>query len=361
MKRLVMINLILLVVALTLASTRVLVIGVGEYNDTSVIQLPGALKDAKAFSEIIGRTADNPWIELIENPTLTSLKVNILEWASKNEPGDTLILYYSGHGYSMENDTYLIPSDINTRYIEETAYNFTTGLKTISEYISAKDVLIIIDACYSGSLVNDDRPLTNAKIKEGTIEEISKDKGYVFLLSSKSNETSKERPEGGGQFTYYLLKGIEGEANTDNDEEITVSEVYDYLKEEVRKATSNNQTPVMFGDREIVIAKDMRGMSLVLFSGYVSCGFSGALASGIVMLKGISSPFVGMFIFLVSLPYPSSSTSRSYTFPTSTGSCHGLLELSSLPSIHIFAFGGIVTIFITLVARSAFSSNSSAP
>ncbi len=46
--------------------------------------------------------------------------------------------------------------------------------------------------------------------------------------------------------------------NTDNDEEITVSEVYDYLKEEVRKATSNNQIPVMVGDREIVIAKDMR-------------------------------------------------------------------------------------------------------
>ncbi len=42
--------------------------------------------------------------------------------------------------------------------------------------------------------------------------------------------------------------------------EITVNEVYDYLKEEVRKATSNNQTPVMFGDREIVIAKDMRSV-----------------------------------------------------------------------------------------------------
>ena len=122
MKRLVMITLTLMAVTLTLASTRVLVIGVGEYNDTSVIQLPGALKDAEAFNEIIGRTADNPWIELIENPTLTSLKVNILEWASKSEPGETLILYYSGHGYSMENDTYLIPSDVETRYIEETAY-----------------------------------------------------------------------------------------------------------------------------------------------------------------------------------------------------------------------------------------------
>ena len=255
-----MITLILLVVALTLASTKVLVIGVGEYNDTSVIQLPGALKDAKAFSEIIGRTADNPSVELIENPTLTSLKVNILEWARKSEPGDTLILYYSGHGYSIDNDTYLIPSDVNTRYIEDTAYNFTTGLKSISSDISANDVLIIIDACYSGSLVSDERPLTDAKIKEGTIEEIAKERGYVFLLSSKSNETSKEREEGGGQFTYYLLKGIEGEANRDNDEEITVNEVYDYLKEEVRKETSNNQTPVMVGDRDIVIAKDMRSV-----------------------------------------------------------------------------------------------------
>ncbi len=260
MKRLLMITLTLLVVALTLASTRVLVIGVGEYNDPSVIQLTGALKDAKAFSEAITRTGENPSINLLLNPTLTGLKVNIFEWARKSEPGETLILYYSGHGYSIDNDTYLIPSDVETRYIKDTAYNFTTGLKSISTDIRAKDVLIIIDACYSGSLVNDDRPLTNAKIKEGTIEEIAKDKGYVFLLSSRSDETSKERPEGGGQFTHYLLKGIEGEANRDNDDKITVKEVYDYLREEVRKATSNNQTPVMVGEREIVIAKDLRGM-----------------------------------------------------------------------------------------------------
>jgi len=279
MKRLLMITLTLMVVALTLASTKVLVIGVGEYNDTSVIQLQGAVKDAEAFSEIIGRTVDNPSIELIENPTLTSLKVNILEWARNSEPRDTLILYYSGHGYSIDNDTYLIPSDINTRYIEETAYNFTTGLKSISADIRAKDVLIIIDACYSGSLVSGERPLTDAKIKEGTIEEIAKDKGYVFLLSSKSNETSKERPEGGGQFTYYLLKGIEGEANTDNDEEITVSEVYDYLREEVRKATSNNQTPVMFGDREIVIAKDMRSVYTELASQIIILSREGKLTT----------------------------------------------------------------------------------
>ncbi len=71
-----------------------------------------------------------------------------------------------------------------------------------------------------------------------------------FCYHQKQRNFREERERGRrGQFTYYLLKGIEGEADTDNDEEITVSEVYDYLKEEVRKATSNNQTPVMFGDK----------------------------------------------------------------------------------------------------------------
>ncbi len=98
-----------------------------------------AVKDRRTQMKS-SKNADNPLvIELIEKlHLLTSLKMAALEWASNNEPGDTLILYYSGHGYSMENDTYLIPSDVETRYIEETAYNFTTGLKTISEYISAK-------------------------------------------------------------------------------------------------------------------------------------------------------------------------------------------------------------------------------
>jgi len=255
---------LLLIVSITLiASTKALVIGIGDYRDTTIEQLPGAIEDARAFAEALSRNEDIE-VEIRKNLTLSELRGELRDWSREGGAEDTIILYFAGHGYTLKDEAYLIPSDANPRHIrdnpDEVAYNLAKGLKELSENIRAKEVLIIIDACYSGSLIKGARPLQDVRISEYSIDSLIKEKGYVFLLSSKSNETSGQMDDGRGHFTHYLLKGIEGEANRDNDDKITVKEVYDYLREEVRKATSNNQTPVMVGEREIVIAKDLRGM-----------------------------------------------------------------------------------------------------
>jgi len=255
---------LLLIVSITLiASTKALVIGIGDYRDTTIEQLPGAIEDARAFAEALSRNEDIE-VKIRKNLTLSEMNVELSKWSREGEAEDTIILYFAGHGYTLKDEAYLIPSDANSGYIrdnpDKVAYNLAKGLKELSENIRAKEVLIIIDACYSGSLIKGARPLQDVRISEHSIDSLIKEKGYVFLLSSKSNETSGQMDDGRGHFTHYLLKGIEGEANRDNDDKITVKEVYDYLREEVRKATSNNQTPVMVGEREIVIAKDLRGM-----------------------------------------------------------------------------------------------------
>jgi len=255
---------LLLIVSITLiASTKALVIGIGDYRDTTIEQLPGAIEDARAFAEALSRNEDIE-VKIRKNLTLSEMNVELSKWSREGEAEDTIILYFAGHGYTLKDEAYLIPSDANSGYIrdnlDKVAYNLAKGLKELSENIRAKEVLIIIDACYSGSLIKGARPLQDVRISEYSIDSLIKEKGYVFLLSSKSNETSGQMDDGRGHFTHYLLKGIEGEANRDNDDKITVKEVYDYLREEVRKATSNNQTPVMVGEREIVIAKDLRGM-----------------------------------------------------------------------------------------------------
>ncbi len=253
----------LFLASFTLSSTKALVIGIGDYRDTTIEQLPGAIEDARAFAEALSRNEDIE-VNIRKNLTLSEMNVELSKWSREGEAEDTIILYFAGHGYTLKDEAYLIPSDANSGYIrdnpDKVAYNLAKGLKELSENIRAKEVLIIIDACYSGSLIKGARPLQDVRISEHSIDSLIKEKGYVFLLSSKSNETSGQMDDGRGHFTHYLLKGIEGEANRDNDDKITVKEVYDYLREEVRKATSNNQTPVMVGEREIVIAKDLRGM-----------------------------------------------------------------------------------------------------
>ena len=251
----------LFLASLTLSSTKALVIGIGNYNDPTIEQLPGAIEDARDFAEALMRNEDIK-VTIKENLTLSQLNVELSKWSREGKAEDTIILYFAGHGYTLKDEPYLIPSDANSGYIrdnpDKVAYNLAKGLKELSEDIRAKEVLIIIDACYSGSLIKGARPLQDPRISEFSIDSLIEEKGYVFLLSSKSNETSGEMVEGRGYFTHYLLKGMEGEANRDSDDKITVKEVYEYLREEVRKATNNNQTPVMVGDIEIVITRDLR-------------------------------------------------------------------------------------------------------
>jgi uncharacterized caspase-like protein len=51
-------------------------------------------------------------------------------------------------------------------------------------------------------------------------------------------------------FTYYLLEGLRGAADTDRDGTITVEEAYRYVSEKVPRATGQEQHPVKKGSVE---------------------------------------------------------------------------------------------------------------
>jgi uncharacterized caspase-like protein len=80
-------------------------------------------------------------------------------------------------------------------------------------------------------------------------ERLSQGKGRVILTASDANEVSVEKDElKHGIFTYYLLEGLRGKADSDNDGIITVDEVYRYVSTKVSQATGQNQHPVKKGE-----------------------------------------------------------------------------------------------------------------
>ncbi|MBW2020030.1 MAG: hypothetical protein JRI58_14145 [Deltaproteobacteria bacterium] len=48
-------------------------------------------------------------------------------------------------------------------------------------------------------------------------------------------------------FTYYLLKGLKGEADYNKDRKVTLGELIPYVSEQVRRATKNAQSPTVAG------------------------------------------------------------------------------------------------------------------
>jgi uncharacterized caspase-like protein len=73
-----------------------------------------------------------------------------------------------------------------------------------------------------------------------------------MMTAAAANEFSleDERWDGHGVFTYYLLEGLRGPADTDGDGLITVDEAYSYVSQKVPDATGQEQHPVKKGTME---------------------------------------------------------------------------------------------------------------
>ena len=76
----------------------------------------------------------------------------------------------------------------------------------------------------------------------------------MIIAAAGPNEVALETSElGHGVFTYYVLQGLAGEADRDTDGVVTVSELYDYVEQQVdrkARAAGGRQRPLMKGEIE---------------------------------------------------------------------------------------------------------------
>lgn len=158
----------------------------------------------------------------------------------KADANDVIVFYYSGHGLEGA----MVPIDFdgfNNLLMNE-------EVKQIFAESQAKHKVIFSDACYSGSLLALKSPVNQMMNKYYQSFEDTKG-GLAFLTSSKSEEVSLE--DGGlrqGVYTHYLIRGLNGEADTNHNKIVSISELFDFVRTGVRQYTGNLQTPVLTGN-----------------------------------------------------------------------------------------------------------------
>ena len=244
MKRL-WIIIFLLIPFISIPATRVLVIYESDYEDESIIDLPLAKKDAMNVFSLF-RSLPNTKVKLLENPTIGKFIKDFKDWVRSSQEGDTFVLYSAGHGMTKDGEFYFIPSDADP---EDT---FTwISFSRLKRYVPENmRVIWLIDACYSGSIV-EGRPLRAGRIQR---ESLKVTKEEVIITSSEGKEISREMPSGeGGIFTYALVEGLKGKADRDGDGWITSGELYGYVSKEVERLSKGTQHPLMKGRKDIKI------------------------------------------------------------------------------------------------------------
>lgn len=138
---------------------------------------------------------------------------------------DTVLVYLNGHCMEKNGETYFCLADTKVDPEENIVAESGLPLHKIVDLLRqspAKNVLLIIDACRSGST-----PLNPNHFN-------SRRQNFSAILSCNSHEDSFEYESlQGSIFTYFLKKGLSGYAEKDKENYIKAEQLWNYIKEQI--------------------------------------------------------------------------------------------------------------------------------
>lgn len=192
--------------------------------------------------------ADQIRLLVDENATHRNIVMAMKDIYLRADENDVVLFYFSGHGLQGA----FLPVDYDGFENKLEHYEIRDALLATR----ARHKIVIADACHSGSLssgINDGNGLAarNMDAKLARYYEALNDAhgGTALLLSSKGIEYSLE--DGGlrsGVFSHFLIRGLEGEADDNHDDLVTINELFQFVHRETRSYTGNQQTPSLSGD-----------------------------------------------------------------------------------------------------------------
>lgn len=180
-------------------------------------------------------------------PWKADIETALSDMCRKAGASDTVLFAFAGHGVEAGSDCYLMPCGADSDDLAGTAVSMRFVRDCLTgDQCAAKSKFIIIDACHSGGGVASNPE--DAEVNQENFLPAGTD--IWGLFSCGRNQVSYEDQSlSHGVFTYYLLRGLRGEADLVGtvDQQVTIDEVYHYVHHHVEAHQVNgndiNQTP----------------------------------------------------------------------------------------------------------------------
>jgi hypothetical protein len=239
-----------------------IIIGIEKYKRVAKADFANA--DAQDFydyaSRALGIKQENIKLLIDEDADDLEILQAFQNWLPlKVKKGKTdVYVFFSGHGYPSEDgkSLYFLPYGVDKNFMERTAVKQNEVISAL-QTVQPKSVTMFIDSCYSGQTRGGDTLVASAKPIALKHSEASYPPEFTVITASNMDQISWSSPDlKHGIFSYYLMKGMEGEADLNKDGKISVAEMQEYLSDMVgRQAMGMNrkQHPQLFGDPEKVL------------------------------------------------------------------------------------------------------------
>ena len=241
-----------------------IIIGIEKYKILKNIDAPYANRDANAFrayaNRALGIPNKNIKVLIDENATRGETLKALTLWLPQiaREKNKDIYVFFAGHGLASDDgkNLYILPQDGDAALLQYTALSRLEIFDLINR-VEPKSVTMFFDTCYSGQTRDERMLVAGLRPIRLVAEEQEVQNNFTIFTASNYDQTSGSIEEAKhGIFSYYLMMGMQGKADTNQDKKITNGELIAYLKQNVsEEAFINNrqQEPMLSGDPDKVL------------------------------------------------------------------------------------------------------------
>ena len=233
--------------------TYALLVGISKYKRPE-LALQFAEADATLFSQFLasqrggGIAPENVMLLTDEKATTAAVRNGFHDFLQRRAgKNDTVIILVAGHGTVDGRNAFILTYDSDPQDLASTALPmaelrglFEDQLKKVGR------VIMFADVCKAGTIGSIHSTTVNADV-----ERLGDAEGDLFgFLASKPKELSVEGPQfggGHGVFSYYVVKGLQGAADSNHDGVVDANELIEYVSTQVARATTEKQHPREIG------------------------------------------------------------------------------------------------------------------
>lgn len=240
-------------------------IGVSRYQNPDVPAVDYGRRDATIMKQyLVNMFGYDPRriIEVYDDQASLSAFKRIFEEQLANyvrAGRSDVFVYYSGHGAPdpETQEAFFVPYDCNPTYAKSTGYRVQEFYERLAA-LPARSVTVVIDACFSGS---SDRGMLLKGVSPVFIRVSNPvaalENGVVFTSATGQQVSSWYHEKKHSLFTYYFLKGMRGEADTNADRVVTVDEMESYVSvhvpDQARYLNNREQTPEVIAQDKLKV------------------------------------------------------------------------------------------------------------
>ncbi len=224
-----------------------LVIGIDDYQE--VPKLQKAVGDATAIADKLANLGFI--VEKSFNADRRKLNLALANLYRQIEPGDTVLIHYSGHGVEIAGQNYLLPADIpapdsgQVDLLKAESLSLSTLVETLGEK-GASVRILIIDACRDNPFAKSGKRSLGGTRGLGAVEP---PKGTFIMFSAGSGQAALDRLNDADTsptsvYTRVLLSRLDRPGMALRDLAASVREEVDKLS----KSVGHEQRPAYYDD-----------------------------------------------------------------------------------------------------------------